>query len=227
MEDDILNEQQEEQKETPQIDDNQEEEEEQSLEDMFENDEDLYKIEDYDLSKYKDNFDLANESTREELSTYAKTLKEKGFTQEQVEWLIEDRLNDTDEEETADKSKVISNLKEKLTVEEKRNYKILNNYISSKLKDTDLADYREEIMTNPGLVKLINLLYKDNLNKTTNINSSVKSKEKKLSSISLQEAQQEVNRLLVRKELTDDKINELRSNVIDREAFDSLIKIIK
>lgn len=58
-----------------------------------------YNIAGYDLSKYKDVLDFENEENVKEFAEHMQKYYDKGFTQEQVEFLLEDKLSDYEEKE--------------------------------------------------------------------------------------------------------------------------------
>lgn len=124
-----------------------------SVEDI--NFEDTYKIGEYDLSKYKDIFE---EDKLYLLDEYAKKYAEKGFTQEQVEFLIDEALN---ENKPRTKEEVIKELNNYLTIDEKRNYQAVGYELKSILEKDGLGKYYEEAMSNPIVFKLINSILKN------------------------------------------------------------------
>lgn len=129
-------------------------------------------IEGYDLSKFENDLDLEGESSKEYINSELKQLKELGFSQEQAEKYIQKQIDVYRETQ-----KVIDNenspeyiqnkLKAELTVDEKRNYKPVTNWVKEQLKDSVDPEWIPSMMANPKLVKVLNSLYK----KATNNNS--------------------------------------------------------
>ena len=117
----------------------------------------------YDLSKYKDNINFENTEAMEAFNKEAKEFEKRGFTQEQMEYILESVLGMKEEPETPQKmtkKEVDANLKQHLTIEERRNYPVINNFVKDTLKGTELEGNTLEIMSNPYLVKLASYFYK-------------------------------------------------------------------
>lgn len=155
--------------------------EEAPIEDLFGEedlvDKSLYQIAGYDLSKYKEmGLDLEDKESSQEFVDYIGKFKEQGFTQEQVDFIISDKLEEASKEKVKEPKKKLTreeikeNLNQNLSLEEKRNYKSINRFLGDSLQGTGLESYQDEIVTNPMLVKLVNAMYKKSLGKTTNIN---------------------------------------------------------
>lgn len=198
--------------------------------DLFEDyeDPDMYKVAGYDLSKYKDVLNFEEPEKMEEFNAYIEKLQKAGFTQEQIEFLIDDELNDSEEKPKVKTNKEIKEeLQKELTKDEKRNYKAVYAFVGNNLKNTEFEGKVTQIMQNPALVKVMNIMYKNSLGKTTNLKSMQKPNEKQLRTMTLDEA---YNKLL---ESTKDKdidrkalIKELKSRVADRKGLDHLLSII-
>lgn len=141
------------------------------LEDEQEEDKPNYKdIEGYDLEYIKDIIDFDNPEAIEYVKSEMAKLRKAGFTQEQAQLYIDSHLNAYQEEEEenkklSSKEYVVNHLKEKLTKEEKMNYKpILNlmNEISS--NGAFPKEWVKDAMSNPNLVKILNGIYKHQTN---------------------------------------------------------------
>ncbi len=134
-------------------------------------------IEGYDLEYVKDIVDFDNPEVVEYIKSEMAKLKKAGFTQEQAQLYIDSHLNAYKEDEIEEKrlnSKeyVVNHLKEKLTKEERMNYKpilSLMNEISS--TGAFPKEWIKDAMSNPNLVKILNGIYKyqTNTNKVTEI----------------------------------------------------------
>lgn len=145
--------------------------EEIDLEDEEENGKPNYKdIEGYDLEYIKDVIDFENPEAVEYIKSEMSKLKKAGFTQEQAQLYIDSHLNSyrEDEEEErklSSKEYVVNHLKEKLTKEERMNYKpilSLMNEISS--TGAFPKEWVKDAMSNPNLVKILNGIYKHQTN---------------------------------------------------------------
>lgn len=127
-------------------------------------------IEGYDLEYVKDIVDFDNPEAVEYIKSEMAKLKKAGFTQEQAQLYIDSHLNAYKEDEIEEKrlnSKeyVVNHLKEKLTKEERMNYKpilSLMNEISS--TGAFPKEWVKDAMSNPNLVKILNGIYKHQTN---------------------------------------------------------------
>lgn len=142
-----------------------------NLEDEQEEDKPNYKdIEGYDLEYIKDIVDFDNPEAVEYVKSEMAKLKKAGFTQEQAQLYIDSHLNNYREEEEEErrlnsKEYVVNHLKEKLTKEEKMNYKpilSLMNEVSS--NGAFPKEWVKDAMSNPNLVKILNGIYKHQTN---------------------------------------------------------------
>ena len=112
-----------------------------------------YNIAGYDFSKFKGRID---ESSLPYLEEYAKKYQEQGFTQAQIEFLMEENLADAPK----DRDSIMKELQSSLTVEEKQSYKHTGIQLKQALDKSNLGKYYEEIMTNPIAFKVVNALVK-------------------------------------------------------------------
>lgn len=112
-----------------------------------------YNIAGYDFSKFKGRIDESNLPYLEE---YAKKYQEQGFTQAQIEFLMEENLADAPK----DRDSIMKELQSSLTVEEKQSYKHTGIQLKQALDKSNLGKYYEEIMTNPIAFKVVNALVK-------------------------------------------------------------------
>nr|DAS01807.1 MAG TPA: hypothetical protein [Caudoviricetes sp.] len=113
-----------------------------------------YNIAGYDFSKFKGRI---AESDLPYLEEYAKKYQEQGFTQAQIEFLMEENLADTQK----DMDSIMKELQSSLTVEEKQSYKHTGTQLKQALDKSNLGKYYEEIMTNPIAFKVVNALVKN------------------------------------------------------------------
>lgn len=112
-----------------------------------------YNIAGYDFSKFKGRIDVSSLPYLEE---YAKKYQEQGFTQAQIEFLMEENLADAPK----DRDSIMKELQSSLTVEEKQSYKHTGIQLKQALDKSNLGKYYEEIMTNPIAFKVVNALVK-------------------------------------------------------------------
>ena len=113
-----------------------------------------YNIAGYDFSKFKGRID---ESSLPYLEEYAKKYQEQGFTQAQIDFLMEENLADTPK----DMDSIMKELNNSLTMEEKQSYRHTGTQLKQALDKSNLGKYYEEIMTNPIAFKVVNALVKN------------------------------------------------------------------
>lgn len=193
-------------------------------------DEDEYTFEGYDLSAFKDKFDFSTEENVGIITKYLSGLQDQGFTQAQVEFLIEKELSDEDEEEPKNKPKTAAEIREELkanlTQEERRNYKAVNAFVADMLEGSELSEFKKEIMSNPNLVKLMHVAYQKSLGKTGNINKAVSKKgEKTIRSVSYDDAYEELISAVSKKNGNAKEVaDRLMKTVSDKESFSKIVK---
>lgn len=113
-----------------------------------------YNIAGYDFSKFKGRI---AESDLPYLEEYAKKYQEQGFTQAQIEFLMEENLTDAPK----DMDSIMKELNNSLTMEEKQSYRHTGTQLKQALDKSNLGKYYEEIMTNPIAFKVVNALVKN------------------------------------------------------------------
>ena len=149
--------------------------------------EEEYNIAGYDFSKFKGRID---ESSLPYLEEYAKKYQEQGFTQAQIEFLMEENLADTQK----DMDSIMKELQSSLTVEEKQSYKHTGIQLKQALDKSNLGKYYEEIMTNPIAFKVVNALVKS-LTPGANVGAKIE-RESRVSSLTGYEAVEQFNKYL-------------------------------
>lgn len=112
-----------------------------------------YNIAGYDFSKFKGRI---AESDLPYLEEYAKKYQEQGFTQAQIEFLLEENLAETPK----DRDSIMKELNASLTMEEKQSYRHTGTQLKQALDKSNLGKYYDEIMTNPIAFKVVNALVK-------------------------------------------------------------------
>ena len=113
-----------------------------------------YNIAGYDFSKFKGRID---ESSLPYIEEYAKRYQEQGFTQAQIEFLMEENLSETPK----DRDSIMKELNTSLTMEDKQSYKYTGTQLRQALDKSNLGKYYDEIMTNPIAFKVVNALVKN------------------------------------------------------------------
>lgn len=113
-----------------------------------------YNLGGYDFSKFKGRID---ESSLPYIEEYAKKYQEQGFTQAQIEFLMEENLSETPK----DRDSIMKDLNTSLTMEEKQSYKYTGTQLRQALDKSNLGKYYDEIMTNPIAFKVVNALVKN------------------------------------------------------------------
>ncbi len=156
--------------ETPEeIQEQETKEDEESEEDFSIDDLDLLENETtfgkYDLSKYKDNLAYENIEAMDNLKQVAQKMDELGFSQEQVEFILDniyEASQEIDEQlpKKMTKAEVEANLKKYLTPEERLDYRTVNNYVKDIIKGSEFEGLEKNIMTDPLLIKFARLFYK-------------------------------------------------------------------
>lgn len=117
----------------------------------------------YDLSDFKDYINFDNAEGLEAFRQEAKEMEKRGFTQDQVKYVLEKVLElegETGKPEVLTQKEVQANLKKYLTIEEQRNYRVTGNYVKEAIKGTEVEIGYNEIMSNPMLLKFANALIK-------------------------------------------------------------------
>jgi hypothetical protein len=146
-----------------------------------------YNIAGYDFSKFKGRID---ESSLPYLEEYAKKYQEQGFTQAQIEFLMEENLAETPK----DRESIMKELNTSLTMEEKQSYKHTGAQLRQALNKNNLGRYYDEIMTNPIAFKVVNALVKS-LTPGANVGAKIE-RESRVSSLTGYEAVEQFNKYL-------------------------------
>lgn len=183
---------------------------------------DTYKVGDYDLSKYKN---IIDEGYLSELDEYAKKYAEKGFSQEQIEFLIDETI---EENKPRNKEDVIKELNKSLSIEEKRNYKTVGAHLKQVLEENNLGKYYEEAMANPVVYKIINSLVKNQ--KGANIGAKTEVETRATKKMDGYTAVNEFNKYLQGGDTSkkEEKIKELYGKLAteeDKKYFKELLSI--
>jgi hypothetical protein len=146
-----------------------------------------YNLGGYDFSKFKGRID---ESSLPYIEEYAKRYQEQGFTQAQIEFLMEENLSETPK----DRDSIMKELNTSLTMEEKQSYKYTGTQLRQALDKSNLGKYYDEIMTNPIAFKVVNALVK-NMTPGANVRAKTE-RESRISSLTGYEAVEHFNKYL-------------------------------
>ena len=181
-----------------------------------------YNIAGYDFSKFKGRID---ESSLPYLEEYAKKYQEQGFTQAQIEFLLEENLSETPK----DRESIMKELQSSLTVEEKQSYRHTGAQLKQALDKSNLGKYYEEIMTNPIAFKVVNALVKS-LTPGANIGAKTERESRVNSLISGERGVELFNEFLstssVNEEAVKAKIKEIRSKIKNQEELNYFNQIV-
>jgi hypothetical protein len=181
-----------------------------------------YNIAGYDFSKFKGRID---ESDLPYLEEYAKKYQEQGFTQAQIEFLLEENLS----EAPKDRESIMKELNTSLTMEEKQSYKHTGAQLKQALDKSNLGKYYEEIMSNPIAFKVVNALVK-NLTPGANIGAKTERESRVNSLISGERGVELFNEFLstssVNEEVVKEKIKEIRSKIKNQEELNYFNQIV-
>ena len=194
--------------ETPEeIQEQETKEDEESEEDFSIDDLDLLENETtfgkYDLSKYQDNLAYENIEAMDNLKQVAQKMDELGFSQEQVEFILDNIYEASQEIEEQQpkkmtKTEVQNHLKETLTPDEKRDYKVVNNYVKEMVKGSEFEGLEKNIMTDPLLIKFARVFYKKSVGSKV-INKSNVPEQKTNASYTVENAQAQYDKYLKEK----------------------------
>ena len=119
----------------------------------------------YDLSKYKNTLAYENIEAMDNLREFAEKVGELDFNQDQVEFILDNIFEMNQEVEQQEpkqmtKTEVEANLKKYLTPDERRDHKVVGNYVKDIIKGSEFEGLEKNIMTDPLLVKFARLFYK-------------------------------------------------------------------
>lgn len=181
-----------------------------------------YNIAGYDFSKFKGRID---ESSLPYLEEYAKKYQEQGFTQAQIEFLMEENLADAPK----DMDSIMKELNNSLTMEEKQSYRHTGTQLKQALDKSNLGKYYEEIMTNPIAFKVVNALVK-NLTPGVNVGPKTERESRVNSLISGERGVELFNEFLstssVNEEAVKAKVNEIREKIKNQEELNYFNQIV-
>lgn len=170
--------------------------EEKEVEDKEDKEELNGEYEGYSLDEFKDVMDLSDPEDEKLVREKLKAYREAGFTQAQVNKVINDMVElyrqdaqeayekELEEEKMYTPEAILERLKKELTTEEKREYKHVANWFSQIGKGAIKDQHISDALSNPSLVKILTVLYKNSTN--TNVVRDTGDTTPKSSSISPQ-----------------------------------------
>ena len=181
-----------------------------------------YNIAGYDFSKFKGRI---AESDLPYLEEYAKKYQEQGFSQAQIEFLMEENFADTPK----DMDSIMKELNNSLTMEEKQSYRHTGTQLKQALDKSNLGKYYEEIMTNPIAFKVVNALVK-NLTPGANVGPKTERESRVNSLISGERGVELFNEFLstssVNEEAVKAKVKEIRGKIKNQEELNYFNQIV-
>lgn len=197
----------------------------------------VYKdIEGYDLEFAKDILDFESEEAMNYIKGELAELKELGFSQAQAEKYINSHLKfyrdqQAQEQELRSEKHIKEKLNEKLTKEEKGNYKAILNWVKEVSQTGAFpTEWIGETMSNPNLVKIFNAMYKD---RTSNNKVQEVPQPTPKSIMSVKDAVEKYKDWIVKekgasREKTTEFVNEMRTHISekDMENFNQIFKSV-
>ena len=205
--------------------------------DFEEEEKPFYKdIEGYDLEFAKDILDFDSEDAVNYIKGELSELKALGFSQAQAEKYINSHLKayrdqQAQDQELRSEKHIKEKLNDKLTREEKGNYKAILNWVKEVSSDGSFPrEWVGDVMSNPNLVKILNAMYK---NKTSNNKVQEIPQPVTKATMSVKDAVAKYKDWIVKEkgasiDKTTEFINGLRPYIADKdmESFNQIFKSV-
>mgnify|MGYP003604074111 CR=1 FL=1 len=195
-------------------------------------DESLYQIEGYDLTEFKEVVDLGDPEKRQQAESQLKQLKEMGFTQDQIKFLINNAVQDLQAEtepkkELKTQSEVNAYLNKNLDKDTKLNYIPLTRNVKEWFSGSKYEKHIGRMVKDPDFLNMVDYLSKKIKGEPAGL-GGVKH-EVSATKITPQGAKQQYNNFLTSEKNTgiesiQNEIKRLRSVCIDTKAFDEEFK---
>ena len=195
-------------------------------------DESLYQIEGYDLTEFKEVVDLGDPEKRQQAESQLKQLKEMGFTQDQIKFLINNAVQDLQAEtepkkELKTQSEVNAYLNKNLDKDTKLNYIPLTRNVKEWFSGSKYEKHIGRMVKDPDFLNMVDYLNKKIKGEPAGL-GGVKH-EVSATKITPQGAKQQYNNFLTSEKNTgiesiQNEIKRLRSVCIDTKAFDEEFK---
>lgn len=191
-------------------------------------DDELYQIEGFDLSKHKELIDLSNPETLQLAESQLKDLKGRGFTQDQIDFLIDNAINDLQSEqnqETKPKTakEVTEHLNKNLDKETRLGYVPLTRNLKEWVTGSKYEKHFNQMTKDPDFLNLINHLSKKIKGEPAGTGNNLKH-ETGAGKMTAQIAKQNFNRFLTSEKNTGleaqrKEITRLESLCISKDEF--------
>lgn len=191
-------------------------------------DDELYQIEGFDLSKHKELIDLSNPETLQLAETQLKELKSKGFTQNQIDFLIENAVSDLQSEQSQESKpktakEVTEYLNKNLDKETRLGYVPLTRNLKEWVAGSKYEKHFNQMTKDPDFLNLINHLSKKIKGEPVGTGNNLKH-ETGASKVTPQIAKQSFNRFLASEKNTGleaqrKEIARLESLCISKDEF--------
>ena len=145
---------------------------------LFE-DESLYQIEGYDLTEFKEVVDLGDPEKRQQAESQLKQLKEMGFTQDQIKFLINNAVQDLQAEtepkkELKTQSEVNAYLNKNLDKDTKLNYIPLTRNVKEWFSGSKYEKHIGRMVKDPDFLNMVDYVkVKSDGERTTKVNTIV------------------------------------------------------
>ena len=195
-------------------------------------DESLYQIEGYDLTEFKEVVDLGDPEKRQQAESQLKQLKEMGFTQDQIKFLINNAVQDLQAEtepkkELKTQSEVNAYLNKNLDKDTKLNYIPLTRNIKEWFSGSKYEKHIGRMVKDPDFLNMVDYLSKKIKGEPAGL-GGVKH-EVSATKITPQGAKQQYNNFLTSEKNTgiesiQNEIKRLRSVCIESKTFDEEFK---
>ena len=195
-------------------------------------DESLYQIEGYDLTEFKEVVDLGDSEKRQQAESQLKQLKEMGFTQDQIKFLINNAVQDLQadaqpQKELKTQSEVNAYLNQNLDKDTKLNYIPLTRNVKEWFAGSKYEKHTGRMNKDPDFLNMINYLSKKIKGEPEGL-GGVKH-EVSATKITPQGAKQQFNNFLTSEKNTgiesiQNEIKRLRGVCTDSKAFDEEFK---
>lgn len=201
-------------------------------------------MEGYSLSAFSEMLSLEDPEDEEFVRGHLRQMQELGFTQQQVDHVIQMQIDlyqqELDESDSVHQEqeneftheKVAQRLKDNLTTEEKRNYKSVLSWVKGMENSGVPKEWINDAMGNPALVKMFHALYKGNVN--TNSVQEIKQTQTKASQVTPQAVLKQWQGWMgkqkgtVSREQSREFISKYQNMIseADREQFETIFKSI-
>ena len=195
-------------------------------------DESLYQIEGYDLTEFKEVVDLGDPEKRQQAESQLKQLKEMGFTQDQIKFLINNAVQDLQAEtepkkELRTQKEVTAHLNQGLDKDTKLNYIPLTRNVKEWFAGSKYEKHTGRMVKDPDFLNMVNYLSKKIKGEPEGL-GGVKH-EVSATKITPQGAKQQFNNFLTSEKNTgiesiQNEIKRLRGVCTDSKAFDEEFK---